>query len=175
MAINNTILLTGGLGKTSSRIAQRLSQEKGSNVLVASRRGTSFIASSANDQAIAHTKGLITGVTFDWHDPSGWHTPFDPASNGNMTTISAIYLVLPPGTSSPLEIVKPFIDLAIEKGVRRFVLMSTSLIERGGPVHGEVHDYLGTLEEDRNASEGKGIEWAVVRPSWFFGALYSLG
>ncbi len=43
------------------------------------------------------------------------------------------------------------------RGVRRFVLLSSSRLEPGGPMMGEVHAWLA-----KSASE-----WAVLRPSWF--------
>jgi uncharacterized protein YbjT (DUF2867 family) len=50
-----------------------------------------------------------------------------------------------------------FAQNAIERGVERFVLLSGSPIEAGGPATGKVHAWLQT----------SGAEWAVLRPSWF--------
>jgi uncharacterized protein YbjT (DUF2867 family) len=52
---------------------------------------------------------------------------------------------------------QPFIELAIAQGVRRFVLLSSSAIEKGGPAMGVVHALLHSIAP----------EWAVLRPSWF--------
>ncbi len=52
---------------------------------------------------------------------------------------------------------KKFIDLAKHNGVTRFVLLSSSALEAGGPAHGKVHEYL----------VGLGVEYAVLRPTWF--------
>ncbi|KAJ7880911.1 hypothetical protein B0H13DRAFT_2050068 [Mycena leptocephala] len=49
------------------------------------------------------------------------------------------------------------------KGVKRFVFMSASVIEAGGPMMGQVHEYLRSLT----------VEYCVLRPTWFFGALWS--
>ena len=53
-------------------------------------------------------------------------------------------------------------DLAREKGVKRFVLLSASPIARGDEATGlgRVGTYLEGLE---------GIEWAVLKPTWFMG------
>jgi hypothetical protein len=55
---------------------------------------------------------------------------------------------------------KAFINLATEKGVRRFVLLSASLLDVGdGPIMAQVSQYIASL----------GVEWAVLRPSWVMG------
>jgi len=56
------------------------------------------------------------------------------------------------------SLMKDFIDFAIQKGVKRMVLLSASTFEAGGMAMGEVHAYLKGLD---------GIEWAVLRPTWF--------
>ncbi|KAJ6548653.1 hypothetical protein B0H19DRAFT_1074486 [Mycena capillaripes] len=55
-----------------------------------------------------------------------------------------------------------FIDFAIGKGVKRFVLMSAGLLEAGGPGMSLVHQYLASLN----------IDYCVLRPSFFFGSGY---
>lgn len=47
--------------------------------------------------------------------------------------------------------------MALSSGVRRFVLLSASSLEAGGPMMGQVHAYLQSMAP----------EWAVLRPSWF--------
>jgi festuclavine dehydrogenase len=55
---------------------------------------------------------------------------------------------------------KAFINLATKKGVRRFVLLSASLLDVGdGPIMAQVSQYIASL----------GVEWAVLRPSWVMG------
>ncbi|SJL16769.1 uncharacterized protein ARMOST_20298 [Armillaria ostoyae] len=54
-------------------------------------------------------------------------------------------------------VLKAFIDYCREKGVVRFMLLSTSVVEPGGPAAGKVHDYLART----------GIEYCVLRPMWF--------
>jgi nucleoside-diphosphate-sugar epimerase len=50
-----------------------------------------------------------------------------------------------------------FLELALKRGVSRFVLLSASLLPAGGPAMGQVHLWL-----EQNAAQ-----WAVLRPSWF--------
>ncbi len=51
-----------------------------------------------------------------------------------------------------------FVDVARSQGVRRFVLLSASIIEQGGEAMGKTHEYLASL---------RGIEYSVLRPTWF--------
>ena len=127
-----TILLTGGIGKTSSRLATLLEQE-GFPVLVASRSGS--VADG------------IKGCRFDWLDESTYANPFEAASD-----ISALYIVAP-RSLDVLASTKGFIDYALKKGVKRFVLLSASSIECGDPVHGKVHEYIKSLN----------VEYGVLR------------
>ncbi|KAI4765059.1 NAD(P)-binding protein [Aureobasidium sp. EXF-3400] len=132
-----TILLTGGTGKTSLRLASLL-HSSSIPVLLTSRRGPS--ASST-----------YPTVRFDWNDSTTWSNPFSAASD-----ISAVYL-LSGELSDPAPILNAFIDLTMSKGVKRFVLCSGSSCEYGGPFHGKIWQKL----------DESGVEWAVLRPSWF--------
>lgn len=76
-----------------------------------------------------------------------------------MGKVESAYLLPPAGVFDVFGVMKGFIDLAIEKGVKRFVLISASLAEAGGPSVGQVHQYL--VES--------GVDYCVIRPSWFFG------
>lgn len=134
-----TILLTGGTGKTSLRLASLLDAAS-IPVLLTSRRGHS--ASSP-----------YPTVRFDWNDSSTWSNPFSAASD-----ISAIYL-LSGELSDPAPIINAFIDLAMSNGVKRFVVCSGSSCEYGGAFHGKIWQKL---------AESK-LEYAVLRPSWFMG------
>ena len=136
-----TILLLGGTGRTSTRIARLLDDAKITYIL-ASR--------SSKD------------CKFDWLDESTYINPFSKAPE-----ITAVYLIAPAVTDifSPM---KKFIDLAWEQGVKRFVFLSASIIDKGGPAHGQVHKYLA----------GLGVEYTVLRPTWFmenFSELQHLG
>jgi ergot alkaloid biosynthesis protein len=132
--MSGLVLVTGGTGKTGTRLSARLRQA-GWSALSASR--------------LRQDSGEIRSVAFDWYDPRG----HDAALEG----VERIYLVAPVGASDPIEVMGPFIERAIAKGACRFVLLSSSLIEEGGPAMGAVHALL------RRSAPG----WAVLRPSWF--------
>ncbi|MDN3232652.1 ergot alkaloid biosynthesis protein [Priestia megaterium] len=134
MNIQNQILITGGTGTTGSRIAKKLT-ERGYKPRIASRKnplGTE-----------------IDHVYFDWYD--------ETTHNFALENINKLYLVAPVGVMDPSPIVLPFIDLALKKGVKRIVLLSSSLIDEGGPVFGKIHQ----------AVREKAPEWAVLQPSYF--------
>lgn len=128
------LLLTGGTGKTGSHVAQKL-VETGHPVRIASRSG----------------KGRegAPGVRLDWLDDSG----HEAALQG----VSGVYLVAPDGSAASLVAMASFIARAIQSGVRRLVLLSSSAIEEGGPAMGGLHRQLRETAP----------EWAVLRPSWF--------
>jgi uncharacterized protein YbjT (DUF2867 family) len=134
-----TILITGGTGKTGLKLAHLLSKA-GHAVLLTSRKG--------------EVPQPFKGVKFDWLEPSTFTNPFDadPA-------IDRVYVVGPIGVLDTLPHVKPFIDLAVTKGVKRFVVLSGSPVGKGGPVAGKVHEYLEEI----------GVDYAVLRPTWFMG------
>jgi ergot alkaloid biosynthesis protein len=125
------MLVLGGTGKTGSRVAATLRDSK-QDVAIGSRtqRGA----------------GLIE---FDWGRPEC----FDAACVG----VRAVYLVAPLGELNPAPVMQSFIEIALEAGVIRFVLLSSSLLEEDGPAMGAVHGFLR-----RNVPE-----WTVLRPSWF--------
>lgn len=124
------ILVTGGTGKTGRRVVEVLS-EQGAFVVPAAR---------------SVPPG---GIRFDWADPTSWSAALDK--------VRAVYLVAPAGVGNPAETMNNFTEMAIDRGVTRFVLLSGSPIEAGGPLTGKVHAWLQT----------SGTEWAVLRPSWF--------
>lgn len=113
------ILLTGGTGKTGSRIAKALAAA-GVQARVASR--------GANSEAGAEA------VRFDWADPA----TYGPALHG----IGALYLVAPANVADPLDAMTPFLRAALDAGVRRHVLLSASSLPEGGPMMGRVHAFL---------------------------------
>jgi festuclavine dehydrogenase len=134
-----TVLLLGGTGKVSSRIAPLLSSN-GYSVLLASRSGK------------APSLPNCHGIKFDWFDQSTYASPFKTATN-----ISSIFIVAPPIVDQ-LPLTKAFIDLAITEGVKRGVLLSGSVLPVGdGPMMGVLSKYLISLD----------VEYAILRPSWF--------
>ncbi|KAI0848997.1 putative ergot alkaloid A [Daldinia vernicosa] len=137
-----SILLLGGRGKTASRIASLL-HDAGRPFLVASRSTT---PNSPYHQAV-----------FDWTKPDTYENPFDEALAKGIAPISTVYLVPPPISDLAPRMIS-FVDFAIKRDVKRFVLLSASTIEKGGPAMGQVHQHLDLLNK---------IEYAVLRPTWF--------
>ena len=127
-----TILLTGGTGKTTSRLAALLVQQ-GVPVLLASRSGS--------------TLDGLKSCRFDWLEEATYANPFNAVSD-----ILALYIV-PPEIDDMLPPVRAFIDYALEKGVNRLVLVSASSIECGGPAHGQIHEYVKSLN----------VEYGILR------------
>ncbi len=129
---DETVLVTGGTGNTGVALAARL-RDTAVPVRIASRK-----ASSDADS-----------VVFDWND---FHT-YGPALNG----VDRIYLVAPVGAADPERVMVPFLRRAVDAGVRRAVLLSSSAIPDGGPALGQVHQAVRELMP----------EWSVLQPSWF--------
>lgn len=138
-----TTLITGGGSQIGLRLFELLS-EAGKPAIFASRSGARIPASASS-------------VKFDWADPTTFEAPFTLGQQ-----IDYVY-ILGPQVHEPLALVKPFIDLAVTKGVKRFVVLSGSNTnaERGpessnmGTVHTYVHD--------------QGLDYVVLRPTWFTG------
>ncbi|PPQ90529.1 hypothetical protein CVT25_015819 [Psilocybe cyanescens] len=131
-----TILLTGGTGKTGLALAELL-HESGHSLLITSRTGKAPEPYKA--------------VKFDWFDRTTFEAPFQSDPN-----IDKVFLIDPPAFDV-LPHVKPFIDMAIFKGVRRFVAVTTTQTNPGDTPLGRVHQYLLDL----------GVDYAVLRPTWF--------
>jgi len=131
-----TTLITGGTGRTGSALA-RLLHAANQPILIATRTGVA--------------PAPFKAVKFDWSDPSTFLNPFETEN------VTRIYIVAPSAIDNLVEVVKSFIDIAISKGVKRFVLLSASVFPRGGAITGQIHDYLAT-----NAAE-----YSVLRPTWF--------
>ena len=132
--MGNVSLVIGATGKVGGYLVKQLVDEA-RPVKAASRSGTAPTGAE--------------GINFDWFDP----TSHDAA----LSDVDRVFMVAPIGASDPIESMAPFIDRAVERGVKRFVLLSSSLIEEGGPAMGAVHAFL----------RQRAPEWAVLRPSWF--------
>ncbi|KAK0190453.1 hypothetical protein F5146DRAFT_1102849 [Armillaria mellea] len=132
-----TVLITGGRGKTASRLA-RLLKDDNKPFLVASRSG-------------GDPTGEFPSCQFDWLDATTYAIPWSKAEE-----ITSVYLV-PPLVLDVVPPMKAFIDYCRGKGVVRFVLLSASIAEPGGPVAGKVREYLARI----------GVEYCVLRPTWF--------
>ncbi|MDR3513740.1 MAG: ergot alkaloid biosynthesis protein [Caulobacteraceae bacterium] len=126
-----SVLVTGGTGKTGRRLAARLA-DLGQAVRIAAR----------------HPPAGPQGRRLDWSDRDSW----DSALEG----VSGLYLV-PSSVAAEITAMIEFMGLALDRGVRRFVLLSASLLPAGGPGAGLAHQWL----------RDNAAEWAVLRPSWF--------
>lgn len=84
---------------------------------------------------------------FNWTDPG----TFESALDG----VHAVYLLPPPGVGGRLPLLAPFLAAARTAGVRRLVLLSTS-----------VEDVPGQAEFHRAVLDAA-PEYAILRPSWF--------
>jgi ergot alkaloid biosynthesis protein len=137
MAETPAILVTGGTGKVGSRIARHL-KKHGFPVRIASRRQPS----TSYDDLTEH-------AYFDWSD----ETTYAPV----LTGIQRLFLVAPIGVADPSMQMTTFLGHARRSGVRRVVLLSSSLVTADSPGLGPVHK---TIQEQIP-------EWAILRPSWF--------
>lgn len=135
------IFITGATGKTGGKLSQLL-QAANHDILVASRTGQAPPFKAAK---------------FDWFDESTFENPFTTDVN-----IDKVYLVVP-GLLDVLPVVQPFIDLAISKGVKRFVMCGANAVDKDGPAWGQVHKYLIDL----------GVDYTVLRPDRFDGMHFS--
>jgi uncharacterized protein YbjT (DUF2867 family) len=121
--------ITVGTGKTGRRVAERLAAAD-MPVRIGSRSGA---------------------PPFDWEDASTWASA--------LSGVHAVYLVYYPDLASPVaaEAIGRFLDLAIEAGVQRVVLLSG----RGEP------DAERSERVVVDKSRAAGIAWTVVRASVF--------
>jgi festuclavine dehydrogenase len=142
------ILVIGGTGTVGSRIVNQLAAAS-IPAIVASRSGE------------APENEYLTGVKFDWFDKTTHDAPFEAAGEPG---IRAVYIIAPPVIDSA-PLMKAFINHALEKGTRRFVLQSATPIEAGSDAFGmgQVHSYLRDL-----GNQGK-ADWCALRPTWFQG------
>ncbi|WP_404339708.1 NAD(P)H-binding protein [Pseudoalteromonas mariniglutinosa] len=114
--MRDNILVTGGRGKTGSRLIKILS-DKGISHNVAAR-----VPEEENE------------IAFDWLNPEMAIKAFEG--------VTSAYIVAPTNTSEHGKIVIPILERAIDLGLRRIVLLSASAIEAGGPMMGQIHSWL---------------------------------
>ena len=137
-------LILGGGSQIGLRLAQLLS-EAGKPVIFGSRSGSRV------------PEGALS-VKFDWDD-----SPTFDAACALGQKIDYVYLLGPSHDHDPLLKVKPFIDLAVSKGVKRFVVLSEGgdHTEKGPDSKkiGRVHTYL----------DSQGLDYVALRPTWFSG------
>ncbi|MFG1785054.1 NmrA family transcriptional regulator [Rhodococcus oryzae] len=122
---NPATLVLGGTGKTGRRVAQRLTGLD-LPVRIGTRSG---------------------GVPFDWEDTATW----EPALEG----MTAAYISYYPDLAAPgaVEAIASFSELAVDRGVRRLVLLSG---------RGEVE-----AQACEKALTDSGADATILRASWF--------
>ncbi|OTB05894.1 hypothetical protein M426DRAFT_319286 [Hypoxylon sp. CI-4A] len=140
-----SILLTGGSGKTAPRVAALLAKDK-RPFLLGSRQGPS-----------TSPDGFPT-VKFDMGDESTWAKPFES------TQIKAVYM-MEPRISQPWVPMNKFVDFAKDKGVNRIVLCAGTSATIGKDGMGRVWEHLIQ----------SGVDYSVLRPSWFMENLIEEG
>ena len=122
---SGTTLVLGGTGKTGRRVAKQLALH-GRPVRVGSRQGS---------------------PPFDWDNPTTWA----PA----LQDVTAAYINYYPDVAIPgaAAAVGSFVDLALQHGVRRLVLLS-----------GRGEDEAQRSERILQATDA---DWTILRASWF--------
>ncbi|KAH9487251.1 Agroclavine dehydrogenase [Psilocybe cubensis] len=144
-----TTLITGGTGNTGLALAKLL-QNAHRPVVIASRSGEAPKPFSA--------------VKFNWFEPNTYESALSDSS------IDRIYIVGPPG-SIKSSVVTSFIDFAIAKGIKRYVLLSATTFNpqsSSAILASVVHQYL--LD--------KKVDYAIIRPTTFmqnFGSFFVPG
>ena len=99
------------------------------------------------DERGVPSRAASRATGFDWTDPG----TFESALDG----VRAVYLLPPPGVGGRRSLLAPFLAAARAAGVRRLVLLSTSI--DGVPGQDELHE----------AVIDAAPEYAILRPSWF--------
>lgn len=137
-----TLILGGATGNIGSILAKILHE-----------RGTPFVIGTRDPSRAPEQYKSV--AKFDWSDPSTFENPFkaDPTTDRVFFTTPYIF--------KPFPLVKPFIDYAVSKGVKRFVMVggTSGNKDPNGPVSDPVWDYLANL----------GVDYVILRPTWFIG------
>ncbi|OIW26167.1 NAD(P)-binding protein [Coniochaeta ligniaria NRRL 30616] len=142
---SDPILVLGGTSIVGKRVADQL----------ASAAVPALVASLSGKAA---SSKWLTGVTFDWFDRATWENPWKAAGEH---AVRAVYIIAPPIVDSA-PIMEEFVNLALTKGTRRFVLQSATTSESNADWGmGQLHAYVRTL-----GNKGK-ADWAALRPTWF--------
>ena len=109
---------------------------------------------------VASRKGVAAEpfkvAKFDYSDPTTFENPFIVDPN-----IDRLYLVTP-DVEDQLGAVRTFIDFALTKGVKRIVYVGSSA-PLECKLYSPVWKYITTL----------GVEYTILRPTWFIGMDYS--
>ncbi|KAG2012262.1 hypothetical protein CC2G_012294 [Coprinopsis cinerea AmutBmut pab1-1] len=144
------VLITGGGSQTGTSLAYLLksSPDISYNVLFTSRSGNRIPPG-------------FESVKLDWRDPSTFSNPF---SNGK--TFNYVFLLPPSDDLEPIKTLKPFIDLAIEHGAKRFLMISGSGADKENNIGG-----FGMVQR---YFEEKGVDYFMLRPTFFMENFKSL-
>jgi uncharacterized protein YbjT (DUF2867 family) len=121
----------------------------GDRILVLGATGTTGrrLAKRLRDAGVEVQAASRNGdVPFDWTDPETWA----PAVGG----VDRMWLMAP--HEQPVD--PAFVRLAVERGVRRLVLLSSGGIEAMGDER--------LLAAERTVRES-GVDWTILRPDWF--------
>ncbi|KDN23158.1 NmrA family NAD(P)-binding protein [Amycolatopsis rifamycinica] len=124
------VLVLGGTGTTGRRVVAGLR------------------ANGVPARAATRKPGRPGEVRFDWTDRA--------THAGALSGVSAVYLLPPIGEVDPVRLVRPFLTDALDAGVRRVVLLSSSAVTGDTPGLGDLQRLVRTAPE-----------WAVLKPSWF--------
>lgn len=143
-----TILVTGGTGRTGSAVAKLLHE---ANI--------PFLILSSSGKAPAPYQDK--SCHFNFLDPSTFSNPFTKASETGKPTIEAIYLCIPMMVEISEKEVNAFIDFALTKSVKKFVLLSACTYQPPTRIAGAVHQYLMDLGGD--------VEYVILQPTWYMG------
>lgn len=107
------------------------------------RRVSALLGAQGHLVRAASRRGRLP---FDWDDPATWE--------GVLDGVGAVYVMAPDGV--PVD--PAFVELAVERGARRLVLLSSRAIEEMGDQR--------LLAAERAVRES-GAHWTVLRCDWF--------
>jgi festuclavine dehydrogenase len=147
-----TILLLPGTAKTSLAIASLLHGTSQSYMLGV-RTSTPSATYTDPSTSLTHPTLQISYTDASTHSALSQSTLRSP--------LTTLYLLLPP-IPNPIPETQTLITNAITHGIQRIVFLSSSLIPRGGPAHGQIHAFLHEMALAKRLEE-----YAVLRPSWF--------
>ena len=131
------VLVVGASGNIGSEVARLLDQD-----------GKRLKTASRHPQGLSHLENARP-TYFDFDDPDSW--------SGALADISHVFMIPKVGDPFPDQTLIPFIDLAIESGVRRIVFSTAMGLDRDWRV-------LAVAEEHLVHS---GVSHTILRPGWF--------
>jgi festuclavine dehydrogenase len=142
-------LITGGASNIGTQIAQYLRHD-GHPVTFGSRSGNRL------PEGFAH-------VYLDWDKSSTFSNPF-PHNH----EVTSVYIVSPMEDLASSGKIIPFIEIALEAGVRMFVYLSATIAD-------SKHDSGGLgkipkfFEDTIAQGQYNGLDYVILRPTWFIG------